>query len=234
MLVEQGQLLFSLFSPQLEHDAAQLRQSIDTLSRQIDVFSGQQEFVARAGLLLRERDAVRVQLAGIEAALAQFDLRAPFAGHVVELADPLRRLEWIERGEQLALVADLSTIIADTLVAEQFVRRIAVGANATIRFRNPDLKPLRAFVASVDTSALRSLPDPALSSTRGGPIPARDGENGKLIPESAVYRIRLVPSESMVMDRMELASVRIEAEAESLVARFWRHVWGIALRESGF
>jgi len=33
---------------------------------------------------------------------------------------------------------------------------------------------------------------------------------------------------------MELATVRIDAVAESPGARLWRHIWGALLRESGF
>lgn len=234
MRVAEGDRLFRLSSPQLDHDAAQLRRTIDNLGWQIDTFSGQQESAARASLLVRERDTVRLQLAGLEAAIAELDLRAPFAGAVVELADPLHRLEWVERGEPLALLVDRAETLVDALVTEQDVRRIAVGAMATIRPRNPDLPAFQAKVEVIDTSALRALPDLALSSTRGGPIPARDAGQGQAVPETPVYRVRLRPDGPVGMDRMELATVRIDAEAESLAARFWRHVWGTVLRESGF
>ena len=42
------------------------------------------------------------------------------------------------------------------------------------------------------------------------------------------------PTASVTLDRMELATVRIDATAESLAARLWRKLWGGMLRESGF
>ena len=42
------------------------------------------------------------------------------------------------------------------------------------------------------------------------------------------------PLTDVTLDRMELATVRIDAVAESPGARLWRHIWGALLRESGF
>jgi putative peptide zinc metalloprotease protein len=234
MYVAEGQPLFRLSAPQLDHDAGQLRRTVDALTSQIGALSGQQDSSARATLLTLERETVRQRLAGVEAAIAQLDLRAPFVGEVVELADPLQRLEWVERGEPLALVVDRSSTLAEALVSEQDLHRIAVGSHAMVRPRNPDLAAIPATVEAIDTSALRVLHDPALASTRGGPIAAREDRNGTTVPEIPVYRVRLRPTASVTLDRMELATVRIDATAESLAARLWRNLWGGVLRESGF
>lgn len=234
MRAAEGQSLLRLHSPALSHEAAQLRQAVESLTLQVAAHSSQQDSAARAHLLGLERETVRKRLASAEAAIAQLELRAPFAGEVVELADPLQRLEWVERGEPLALVVDRTSTLAEALVSEQDLRRIAVGTQATIRPRNPDLSAILATVEAIDTSALRTLPDPALSSTRGGPIPAREERGGTVVPEAPVYRVRLRPTEDVTLDRMELATVRIDAMAESPGARLWRHLWGAVVRESGF
>lgn len=160
MRAAEGQSLFRLHSPSLAHGAAQLRQAVDSLALQAAALSSQQDSAARAHLLGLERETVRQSLASAEAAIAQLDLRAPFAGEVVELADPLQRLEWVERGEPLALLVDCASTLAEALVSEQDLRRIAVGAQATIRPRNPDLPAILATVEAIDTSALRTLPSP--------------------------------------------------------------------------
>ena len=166
--------------------------------------------------------------------MQQLELRAPFDGIIVEMADPLHDGEWVERGEPLALVVDPSSTLVEALVAESSVRRLATGRSAHVRPRNPDLAGFDAVVETIDTSALRELPDPALASTHGGPIPARAGPNNTVVPEIPVYRVRLRPTLPVAMDRMEIATVRIAADPESLMARVWRHAVGVVIRESGF
>lgn len=232
--VVQGELLFRLVAPQLEQEATLHRLTIASLGAQIEALSQYQAMVARVDILQHERDAARQSLASAEAALLQLDVRAPFSGEVVELAEPLSVREWVGRGEPLALVVDRVSTSVEALVAEDAVRRIAVGRQGVVYFRNPDLKPVVAVVEEIDTTALRTLPDPTLASTHGGPIPARAGPNQSLVPETPVYRVRLRPAHALVLDRMELASVRIEAEPESVAARLGRKLLGILIRESGF
>jgi putative peptide zinc metalloprotease protein len=161
-------------------------------------------------------------------------LRAPFDGEVVEVADPLDRSEWVERGEPLAMLVDRTTTHVEAFVAEQYVHRLAVGRMAQVRPRNPDLGVFAAVIEAIDTSAMRQVPDVSLASTHGGPIPARVGPNNSAVPETPVYRVRLRPVLPIEVTRMELATVRIEAEAESLLFRSWRHIKGVLIRESGF
>lgn len=232
--VEQSQVLFRVSSPPLEHEVGLHRLRIANLSWQIEVVSQQQESIARAAILIHERDAARQRLASAESALSQLVLRAPFDGEVVEVADPLDRLEWVERGEPLAMLVDRTTSHVEAFVAEQHIHRLAVGRMAQVQPRNPDLGAFAAVVEAIDTSATRQLPEVALASTHGGPIPARVGANNTTVPETPVYRVRLHPIVPIEVTRMELATVRIEADAESLFSRSWRHIKGVLIRESGF
>ena len=232
--VREGEGLFRLAAPHLDHQAGQLRRAIENLGWQMDALAQQQDSVARAQIVQREREAMRLQLAGIEAMIGQLELRAPFDGVVVEAAEDLRPQEWVARGEPLALVVDRSSLLVEALVAEEDVRRVMVGAPARVRPRNPDVAAFDAVVEAVDVSALREFPDPILASTHQGPVPARAGPDGTSLPGVAVYRVRLRPVADLPVDRAELATVRIAASAESPAARFLRTIWGTLLRESGF
>jgi len=129
---------------------------------------------------------------------------------------------------------DRASTLIEALVAEQAIRRLAIGRHAHVRPRNPNLSGFDAVVEAIDATALRELPDVALASTHGGPIPARAGQNNTAFPETPVYRVRLRPAEPVRLDRMELATVRIEADPESLLARLWRNALGVIIRETGF
>jgi hypothetical protein len=71
----------------------ELRRAIENLGWQMDALAQQQDSVARAQIVQREREAMRLQFGGIEAMIGQLELRAPFDGVVVEAAEDLRPQE---------------------------------------------------------------------------------------------------------------------------------------------
>ena len=75
----------------------------------------------------------QVQLLAAEAALAELEIRAPFAGTVSDLY--VRESEWITMGSPLLLLADLQNLeVQTTDLNEIDVARLSVGSPSTITF----------------------------------------------------------------------------------------------------
>ncbi|MBF0393604.1 MAG: membrane-fusion protein, partial [Alphaproteobacteria bacterium] len=86
----------------------------------------------------------------------------------------------------------------------------------------------------IDHAAARTLTEPALASTQGGPIPARAGPQGVAIPERALYRLHcLVEPGIAPAAAMLTGTALIEAGRQSPAARLWRWVAAVLMREAG-
>ncbi|WP_296644308.1 hypothetical protein [Roseinatronobacter sp.] len=89
-------------------------------------------------------------------------------------------------------------------------------------------------VAQIDAFNLDSIPYPMLSSVHGGPLASRTDPDGRLVPETPIYRVRLTSTMPIDTSRMEHAHLRLEARAESYAGRIWRVIAGTVIRETGF
>jgi putative peptide zinc metalloprotease protein len=87
-------------------------------------------------------------------------------------------------------------------------------------------------VQFIDRGASLLLADPELASSYGGPIAVRGRKTG-LVPDGALYRVRLVPQDRTI-PRVQLRGVvRIAGQSQSLLARTARSIAGVVVRESG-
>lgn len=99
---------------------------------------------------------------------------------------------------------------------------------------NPSLPRIALRLAAIDDAATRILVDAELGSIHGGAVATRPQQNGALVPEVTVYRLRLEPLGAALPRQVQRGTVLIDGEAESLAARAWRQLLGMLLRESGF
>jgi putative peptide zinc metalloprotease protein len=233
--VEAGAPVLVLESPDLAFRLRQAARRVETLTWQATFLSQERDWAARSQILWRELQAARAELDALRAEEGRMQVAAPFAGTVVEVAEPLGAGEWVRAGERLAALADLrASVIIEAWVEEAALRRIAPGQAASFVPEDPGAPRLAARVLSVDGAAARVLPDRELASLHGGAIATRPGPNGAAVPELPVYRVLLAPIEPLVARRVTRGVVLLQGEAESFAARLWRQALGVALRESGF
>lgn len=232
--VAKGELLFRIASPGREQEVARLTAEIAAAASQMDSLTLSAEDIGRAEVLKLQLRTLNAQLMSARAVLDQLDVRSPIGGTIVETPEPLAEGDWLERGEPLAMIADTETVSVEALIGESELERVRPGASAEVIPFNPDRPRFRAIVTRIDVNSLRTLPDPVLSSTYGGPIPARTGEDKSIVPENPVYRVVLTPVEGVDVTRMELVRVEIAGDSRSLLSRAWRYAAGVVIRESGF
>lgn len=234
--VAAGQPLFDLHSSELEF---QMRRA----SSQIKLYRVSLGRLGRSDLL-ENQDVVQQKLQEAVTAydgylnqMSQLTILAPFSGEVVDVADNLTPGLWVTDRLPLATLADKTTIGGFAYVTEHQLERITQGAAAYFYPDNSGLITVRMRVAEIDRASSTSLHEqPVLASTLGGPIPTRETPNGMLVPEQALYRLRLsvgqLPPD--LQSTVSRGTVHIEAQSASWAQDIWHQVVAVLVRESGF
>jgi len=230
--VPAGGTLLVLDSPDIRGRADVSRASAESFSAQLQrlpgVRQGEEKRARLASELARELAAVRGEMAE----LARLEIRAPFAGQVLDVDPDIAAGTWVAPSQPLGILVDPSSWNAEALVPEAALARIAVGDRARLHLRGDALTRLHAVVVAIDTARAGVLPDPLLAGVFGGPVETVEGK--KLVPREALYRVRMrleVPPPAM---RVAQVTAVIEGRRESLAADWLRSVSAVLVREAGF
>jgi putative peptide zinc metalloprotease protein len=129
---------------------------------------------------------------------------APFDGIMRDVDPNLRPGVWVAARQRLGMLVQDKTMIVETYLDEETVRRIQPGASATFYPEEPSLLPVKLEVRAIDRDATHVLPIPILASHFGGTVMTRE-KNNKHIPETAVYRVVL--------------------DCEPVMPEWSRHIW---------
>lgn len=161
----------------------------------------------------------------------RYQPQAPFAGRFV-LSDPdMRPGQWLDKNEKVGVVIGQAPWRIETWVDEDQARRLQIGASA--KFLSPGLsQALTAQIVGIDKDSTRVLPDGQLSALHGGHILVRE-QQGKWIPEQAIYRISLELKQPYTHDLMAVQRglLSMDANAQSLAGQYLRHALSVVIRE---
>ncbi|HEV7370294.1 site-2 protease family protein [Arenibaculum sp.] len=233
--VAEGAAVFRLSSPDLDHQIEGARLKIAGMQTQIGLDAADPEMARRAEVAWQELLASAAEL---EALIAQRDLltlRAHFPGVLADVPRWIVPGTWVAEGEALGILRSAQAWTVEAFAAEADLERLRGAARASFLPDDLDVGPVPLRVVRVDLAATRALAEPDLASVHGGPIAVRQGRDGELVPETPVYRVLLAPEAAIRPPAYALlGQVAVEAPAESLVGRLWRHAVAVAVRESGF
>jgi putative peptide zinc metalloprotease protein len=161
----------------------------------------------------------------------RYQPRAPFDGRFV-LSDPdMRPGQWLDKNEKVGVIIGQEPWRIETWVDEEQARRLEIGASA--RFISPGLpQTLKAKITGIDKDSTRVLPDGQLSALHGGHILVRE-QQGKWIPEQAVYRVSLELEQPFTHELMAVQRglLSIDANAHSVAGQYLRHALAVLIRE---
>ena len=232
--VNAGQDLIKFASPDIAYRLAQAQRTVDSLTAQIQSAAQEPDFRARAQVLAHELEGARSELKAVAIEHDRLTVRAPVAGTVVELAEPLGIGEWMKPGELLGFIIDASGARIDAYVEEAELDRIAVGDAAVFVPGDIGAPRVPARIAAIEETAIRTLADPELASLHGGAIATRAGPDQTIIPEVPVYRVKLVPATPVAPRRTVTGTVIIDGKSASIARRAWQRIVSVVIRESGF
>jgi len=71
-------------------------------------------------------------------------------------------------------------------------------------------------------------------SVTGGTLAVNEDENGYLIPNSPVFKVRGTPVENTTPTRTQRGIVKIKAKAQSPATALWKSIIRVLIRETDF
>lgn len=232
--VDAGQVLFTLDSPDVTYQREDALAQVQGLRAQIigQVFdpTGARDMP----VAWSELESAMAQLRSAEATEALLTTKAPFAGQLMDVPRGLVAGEWLPRHERLGVLIDPKSAIVEAEVDESDVGRLHPGDSARFSPEGGG-PPLDLTVRSVSPSALALLDTPELASIFGGGVAVRKEASGQLVPQTAVYRVVLVAPDgtTLATESLRRGTVHIAGDRESLMARIWRRVVAVVMREAG-
>ena len=233
--VAEGDRLFRLEAPDLAHDLAQAERQVQMLQGRVQVQTLSSDLLESSRSTWRELEEAQAKLAALRDETARLAVKAPFAGVLVDVTDPLAVGEWMKEGTALATLLDPRSSVIEAYVPEETLRRVAVGTKGRFLSDDPAGRAVPAEVIAIAAASSRILTEPSLASTYGGPVPTHLGRENILVPEAPVYRILLRTDGALPAPvRVERGMVVLDGEPESLAVRLWRSTVGVVIRESGF
>ncbi len=227
--VQAGTVLAELDNPDARHKLDQAERRISVLKYELSSVGFEESFRARAQAITEELSSAVAEKAALSAELSRLTLAAPIAGTVTDLSPMLQPGQWINGREPILGIRAGAQV--EAYVAEADLDRIAVGAHASFIPEGAGAA-LAATIAAIDRVAVKSLTEPVLAAPYGGDIPARFSDKA-LVPDRAIYRVRLLPDRPQHGPAPLRGQVHMEGERRSLLGHALRTTAAILIRELG-
>lgn len=242
--VDAGELLFHINSPRLTQDAKVADIRLKRLQQQLAMLAFTPEQQEERLVLMAEWQEIQTHLANTQEQIAQLRLLSPLSGRLERALELPHVGDWVQKGEALAMVVDTQNPRLVAYISEIDLARIELGASAIfypVQTRSTLHAPLKAQVFRIATHAASYVEDPFFVSRFGGVVPTSQANDGRMQALETFYRVEFSlastelaksPHPSLITE-LE-GDVIIDAPAQSLLARFWRKVQSVLIRESVF
>jgi putative peptide zinc metalloprotease protein len=233
--VEKGQPVAILRSADLEHDAEVARARLVSLQASL---AGRDFDPTQTSALNDTIDQIAqetAELDRVQASMRVLTVHAPFAGRLVDVPPEIRAGDTLRRHERIGTLVTDTRAVIEAYVDEADIDQLRVGAPAWFRIPGTAGPATGARVVSISAASIRELDSPEAASVYGGQVQTRKDENGKLVPDSAVYRVILTPdSDAGATDRRQPGIAIIQCRPVSLLARVYRRTVSLLMGEAGF
>ena len=233
--VEAGQNLIELYSPELDKEINSIRRKILLTKTKINRMSGtsgnMDEYLTDNQRLI----ALQSELSGLTKTKEKLVIKAPNKGKVKDLVS-LSNEMWVSNLDQLLGIVHYGTGNVKAFIREEQIDRFQENTPAVFIPNDGDHKKIHLISNKLDLSSVNNLPYVALASIHSGPIAIRNFTSGEYQyrPETAHYiaDFKLVNKSSI---KFELPGyVHVEGNRYSPFVRFFRNVFSVLIRESGF
>jgi putative peptide zinc metalloprotease protein len=229
-----GQVLFTLDSPDTAYQRDDALARVAGLRAQLVG----QAFDARATQDLpvtwSQLESAMAQLRSAEATQRLLTTRAPFAGELMDVPRGLVQGAWLPRHEPLGVLVDPASRMVEAALDEAEIARVHPGQTAWF-WPEEGGGAIPLVVRSISPGAVGVLESPEFASVYGGGVATRREQDGRLVPEMAVYRVVLDVAEgaAATATARQRGTVHIAADRTSPIERMWRRAVAVVMREAG-
>ena len=233
--VELGQNLIELYSPELDKDINSIRRKILLTKTKINRISGTSGNMDEYLTYNQRLIALQSELSGLTKIKEKLVIKAPNKGKVKDLVS-LSNEMWVSNLDQLLGIVHYGTGNVKAFIREEHIDRFQENTPAVFIPNDGDHKKIHLISSKLDLSSVNNLPYIALSSIHSGPIAIRNFTSGEYQyrHETAHYvaDFKLVNKSSI---KFELPGyVHVEGNRYSPFVKFFRNVFSVLIRESGF
>jgi len=233
--VEAGQNLIELYSPGLDKEINSIRRKILLTKTKINRMSGTSGNMDEYLTYNQRLIALQSELSGLTKTKEKLVIKAPNKGKVKDLVS-LSNEMWVSNLDQLLGIVHYGTGNVKAFIREEHIDRFQENTPAVFIPNDGDHKKIHLISSKLDLSSVNNLPYIALSSIHSGPIAIRNFTSGEYQyrPETAHYvaDFKLVNKSSI---KFELPGyVHVEGNRYSPFVKFFRNVFSVLIRESGF
>lgn len=229
-----GTLLMKLESPLLNQEEALTVARAQATRLRLSRRTADAQDRADYLILEEELAALTARMRSLAAEREQLEIRAPSAGVLMELSPDLHAGRWLAAKQQLAVVSGSSQATLNGYVHGDDLWRVKAGANGRFFPDNAEQPSSQAVLSEVAVTGATQIEIADLASINGGTIDVEQDARQRLVPSQAQYRVRLdVAGDHSAPAQATRGFVRMEGVPESLLARAWRQVLKVLVREAG-
>ena len=234
-MVKKGQLLFGLQSPDLEQQLAIKQFEIARLNAEITALATKTASMADHRAALKRLATAKSQENALLTSKKALQIKSSIPGIITKITTGIKPGLWLPQGELLAHIQQPFSEIVHAYLPENQQNRLIPGSFGHFVADSNHRELLPVQLTTINTYATTNLQNRPLASTFNGPIAVRQSRQDRLVPESAIYRLTLVPTQpSQPPSSMVKRGVTIlTAKPESLLQRGWNRLLAVLIRESG-
>lgn len=233
-LVHKGDVLFVISAPALAQERELAEKEINLAQQRIARIGAEPEDLAARGVIMTQLSSLVAKRDGLRQREERLVVRAPFDGRIADLNAEIAVGQWVSRKEQLAFLSSDSGAIVRGYVSGNDRARIESGATGWFIPDDLTQPKTKVVLESIAVSGAREIDIPQLTSQFGGPIAVHQAATKRLTPASAEYAVTARVTDLEQGPRQTWRGVLIlNGQAESLLARAWRQVLKVLVREAG-
>ena len=234
-LVEVGQNLIELYSPDLDQKINSTRRKIKLTKTKINRMSDSAGNMDQYITLQQRLIALQSELTGLVKSKKKLLIKSPIKGKIKDLAS-LSNDIWVSNLDQLMGIVHYGTGKVRGLIKEEQIKRFRENLPAVFIPNDGQHEKVYLLSKKLDLSAINNLPYISLASLHDGPIAIRNFTAGEFQyrPETAHYIAEFKVAEESEI-KFELPGyIHVEGNRYSPFMTFFRNVTAVLVRESGF
>lgn len=232
--VKSGDPLIDLSSESLIFNRDLSEQRIAMLTAQMNRQASNIDERRISAVLDDDLKTEKLTLQSIDEEIAQLTISAPHDGIINALPQALHEGRYITQTDQLMQIVDPHKFEVLALAPEASSTRLSKGAEFT--FINDDVQApkITGQLNHLAPTTETYISEEILTSVTGGTLAVNEDENGYLIPNSPVFKVRGTPVENTTPTRTQRGIVKIKAKAQSPATALWKSIIRVLIRETDF
>ena len=234
--VSKGDILIELSAQEIDKDIELTRLRIEQLKLQARRIAASEKELDNVQVIIQQLQESRSRLKSLLDLQEKMLVRSPINGVLQDVTTSLHNGRWIDQSLPLANIVVPKDVVIEGVLGEDQLHLVKLQAPVRFIPDNAQINSIWGIVFDIEEADMKVLDLPALSSVNGGTVPSTQNQDGQLIPNRSIYRLRAMVSE---VEQLELEQVlrgvlHVEAEKESFLSRSYKLVMTVLIRESGF